>query len=102
MKPSHLRSRYIRILAFFVGVIARFILWEIVIRFIGLRGWVRRTRTERFRREAVRFRALAIRMGRILRLSWRLTRRGAYRNDSTGRNHGSSKADSRRVGPVAL
>ena len=26
----------------------------------------------------------------ILRLSWRLTRRGAYRNDSTGRNHGSS------------
>ena len=66
MKPSHLRSRYIRILAFFVGVIARFILWEIVIRFIGLRGWVRRTRTERFRREAVRFRALAIRMGGVM------------------------------------
>lgn len=66
MKPSRLRSRYIRILAFFVGVIARFILWEIVIRFLGLRAWVRRTRTERFRREAVRFRALAIRMGGVL------------------------------------
>jgi len=66
MKPSQLRSRYIRILAFFAGVIARFILWEIIIRFMGLRGWVRRTRKERFRREAVRFRALAIRMGGVM------------------------------------
>jgi predicted unusual protein kinase regulating ubiquinone biosynthesis (AarF/ABC1/UbiB family) len=66
MKPSRLRSRYIRILAFFAGVIARFILWEIVIRYLGLRGWVRRTRTERFRREAVRFRTLAIRMGGVM------------------------------------
>jgi len=66
MKSSQLRSRYIRILAFFAGGIARFILWELVIRFLGLRGWVRRTRTERFRREAVRFRALAIRMGGVM------------------------------------
>ncbi len=66
MKPSHLRGRYIRILAFFAGVIARFILWEIIFRYIGLRGWVRRTRKERFRREAVRFRALAIRMGGVM------------------------------------
>lgn len=66
MKPSQLRGRYFRILTFFAGVIARFILWEIIIRYLGLRGWVRRTRGERFRREAVRFRALAIRMGGVM------------------------------------
>ncbi|MGB7876406.1 MAG: AarF/UbiB family protein, partial [Anaerolineales bacterium] len=66
MKPPRLRGRYIRILTFFAGVIARFILWEIIIRYMGLRGWVRRTRKERFRREAVRFRALAIRMGGVM------------------------------------
>ncbi len=66
MKSSRLRGRYIRILTFFAGVIARFILWEIIIRHLGLRGWVRRTRSERFRREAVRFRVLAIRMGGVM------------------------------------
>jgi predicted unusual protein kinase regulating ubiquinone biosynthesis (AarF/ABC1/UbiB family) len=66
MKSSRLRGRYLRILSFFAGVIARFILWEIIIRHLGLRGWVRRTRGERFRREAVRFRALAIRMGGVM------------------------------------
>lgn len=66
MKSSRLRSRYFRILTFFAGVIARFILWELIIRYLGLRGWVRRTRGERFRREAVRFRALAIRMGGVM------------------------------------
>jgi predicted unusual protein kinase regulating ubiquinone biosynthesis (AarF/ABC1/UbiB family) len=66
MKPSRLRGRYNRILTFFAGVIARFILWEIIVRNVGLRGWVRRTRKERFRREAVRFRALAVRMGGVM------------------------------------
>ena len=66
MKSSRLRGRYFRILTFFAGVVARFILWEIIIRYLGLRGWVRRTRGERFRREAVRFRALAIRMGGVM------------------------------------
>ena len=66
MKTSELRGRYIRILAFFAGVISRFILWEIIIRYMGLRGWVRRTRKERFRNEAIRFRALAIRMGGVM------------------------------------
>jgi len=47
MKSSQLRGRYIRILAFFAGVIARFILWEIFFRYLGLRGWVRRTRKDR-------------------------------------------------------
>ena len=66
MKPSRLRGRYFRILTFFAGVIARFILWEIIFRYLGLRGWVKRTRKERFRHEAVRFRALAIRMGGVM------------------------------------
>jgi len=65
MKPS-LRGRYFRILYFFAGVIARFILWELVIARVGLRKWARRTRPERFRREAVRFRALAIHMGGVM------------------------------------
>jgi len=66
MKSSQLRGRYIRILTFFAGVIARFILWEIILRHLGLRRWVRSTRTERFRREAISFRALAIRMGGVM------------------------------------
>ena len=66
MKPSELHGRYFRILKFFAGVMARFILWEIILRYLGFRGWIRRTRRERFRREAVRFRALAIRMGGVM------------------------------------
>lgn len=63
---KRLRGRYFRILYFFAGVILRFILWELLIARIGLRSWTRRTRAERFRREAVRFRALAIHMGGVM------------------------------------
>lgn len=63
---KRLRGRYFRILFFFAGVILRFILWELLIARIGLRRWTRRTRAERFRREAVRFRALAIHMGGVM------------------------------------
>lgn len=66
MKSPNLRGRYLRILTFFAGVIVRFILWEIVLRYLGFRPLVRKTRSERFRREAVRFRALAIRMGGVM------------------------------------
>ena len=66
MRSSHLRGRYLHIVAFFAGVIARFVLWDIVLRHLGLRRWVRRTRNERFRREAARFRVLAIRMGGVM------------------------------------
>ena len=66
MKASRFRGRYFRILYFFAGVIARFILWELIIAKLGLRKWTRRTRGERFRREAVRFRALAIHMGGVM------------------------------------
>ena len=66
MQPPRLRGRYFRILYFFAGVIMRFILWELIIARLGLRKWTRRTRAERFRREAVRFRALAIHMGGVM------------------------------------
>ncbi|MFZ5857441.1 MAG: ABC1 kinase family protein [Chloroflexota bacterium] len=66
MKSPNLRGRYFRILTFFAGVIARFIYWELFVRYLGLRPLVRRTRPERFRREAQRFRALAIRMGGVM------------------------------------
>lgn len=66
MSSSRFRGRYFRILYFFAGVIARFILWELIIARLGFRKWTRRTRAERFRREAVRFRALALHMGGVM------------------------------------
>jgi len=66
MQSSQFRGRYFRILYFFAGVIVRFILWELIIARIGLHKWTRRTRAERFRHEAVRFRALAIHMGGVM------------------------------------
>ena len=66
MTSSQLRARYWRIVFFFGGVTANFILWEIFLPRIGLSGWTRRTRSERSRRTAVRFRALAISMGGLM------------------------------------
>ncbi len=66
MNSPRLRGRYLHILAFFAGTITRFILWELVARRIGLRRWVARTREMRLRREAERFRTLAIRMGGVM------------------------------------
>ena len=66
MKSSQFQGRYLRILTFFIGVISRFILWELILRRLGFRSRVRRTRPDRFRREAARFRALAIRMGGVM------------------------------------
>jgi len=66
MNPSRLRGRYLRIIYFFGGVTIRFIWWELVLARIGLRKWTRSTRSNRFRREAVRFRALALRMGGVM------------------------------------
>ncbi len=66
MKPPLLRGRYFRIVVFFAGVIIRFIYWELILRKIGFRQLAKRTRSDRFRREAVRFRALALRMGGVM------------------------------------
>src|SRR5512147_3223756 len=66
MKSPDLQGRYLRILTFFAGVISRFIWWELLLRSLGFRQLARRTRPDRFRREAVRFRTLAIRMGGVM------------------------------------
>jgi len=63
---SRLRGRYLHILTFFAGVIARFVLWDIILRRVGFRRWAARTRDARLRREAARFRELAIRMGGVM------------------------------------
>jgi predicted unusual protein kinase regulating ubiquinone biosynthesis (AarF/ABC1/UbiB family) len=59
-------TRYRRILWFFGRVILSFIGWEIILPRLGLRSLSRKTRTERFRQAAVRFRALAIQMGGVM------------------------------------
>ncbi|MFK5647208.1 ABC1 kinase family protein [Ornithinimicrobium sp. LYQ121] len=66
MKPSDLRARYWRIVFFFGRVTAAFIWWEIVLRRLGLGRFAARTRAERGRRTAVRFRALAVSMGGLM------------------------------------
>jgi len=66
MNRSQLRRRYLRIMSFFSRVILGFIFWEIILARIGFRGLTRRTRSERYRRVAVQFRVLAIRMGGVM------------------------------------
>ncbi|MCE5190212.1 MAG: AarF/ABC1/UbiB kinase family protein [Actinomycetia bacterium] len=66
MTSSQLRARYRRIVFFFARVTLGFIFWEIVAHRIGLSGLARRNRSERNRRTAVRFRALAIGMGGLM------------------------------------
>jgi predicted unusual protein kinase regulating ubiquinone biosynthesis (AarF/ABC1/UbiB family) len=66
MKTPRFRGRYFRILTFFAGVILRFIYWELILRKIGFHQLARRTRSERFRSEAMRFRALALQMGGVM------------------------------------
>lgn len=66
MKDSDLRARYRRIVLFFARVTASFIWWEIVMRRLGLGRFAARTRAERGRRAAVRFRSLAVSMGGLM------------------------------------
>ncbi|WP_298749427.1 AarF/ABC1/UbiB kinase family protein [uncultured Serinicoccus sp.] len=66
MRTADLRARYWRIVLFFGRVTLGFIWWEIVLRRVGLGRLTDRTRTERVRRTAVRFRALAVSMGGLM------------------------------------
>jgi predicted unusual protein kinase regulating ubiquinone biosynthesis (AarF/ABC1/UbiB family) len=66
MDASRLRARYRHIVGFFARVTASFIFWEILMPRIGLRGVTRRTRSQRFRKIAAQFRAMAIRMGGVM------------------------------------
>jgi predicted unusual protein kinase regulating ubiquinone biosynthesis (AarF/ABC1/UbiB family) len=61
-----IRSRYRRIVFFFATLIFSLVVWDLLLPRVGLRGWSRRTRPQRLRRWAARFRALAIRMGGVL------------------------------------
>ena len=66
MKNSLLRARYRRIMTFFTGVAINFIFWEVLLPRIGMRALARRTRSNRYRRTAAKFRSLAIRMGGVM------------------------------------
>ena len=66
MQTSRLRARYRHIMAFFTRAVASFILWELILPRIGLRAITRRTRSNRYRQLAARFRVMAIRMGGVM------------------------------------
>jgi predicted unusual protein kinase regulating ubiquinone biosynthesis (AarF/ABC1/UbiB family) len=61
-----LRVRYWRIVLFFAHVAASIIFWDIFLRRIGLGVLAKNTRPQRLRQIAVRFRALAIRLGGVM------------------------------------
>jgi predicted unusual protein kinase regulating ubiquinone biosynthesis (AarF/ABC1/UbiB family) len=61
-----LRARYRRIIAFFAGIMISVFFWDLFLPRIGLSRWSNRTRSERVRKIAVRYRALAIQMGGVL------------------------------------
>ena len=66
MNPSRLRARYRFIMGFFARATASFVLWEIILPRLGLRGVSRRSRSRRFTHIAAQFRAMAIRMGGVM------------------------------------
>jgi predicted unusual protein kinase regulating ubiquinone biosynthesis (AarF/ABC1/UbiB family) len=61
-----LNRRYLRIVLFFARIVLNFILWEIILRRVGLRRLAESTRRDRYTRAAGRFRALAVGMGGVL------------------------------------
>src|SRR5690606_33770473 len=58
------RQRFLRVSAFFLGVVIHIYLWDIFLaRFALLRWYVRRSATARWTRIARRFRAMALELG---------------------------------------
>lgn len=66
MLQSRLRARYRYIMAFFIRAVGNFIFWELILPRMGLRALTRRTRSNRYKQLAVRFRVMAIRMGGVM------------------------------------
>ncbi|MEK6753179.1 MAG: AarF/UbiB family protein [Chloroflexota bacterium] len=66
MKSTILRMRYWRIVLFFARVTLGILFWDVFLRRIGLGFLARNNRPQRLRQIAVRFRALAIRMGGVM------------------------------------
>jgi predicted unusual protein kinase regulating ubiquinone biosynthesis (AarF/ABC1/UbiB family) len=60
------RLRYGRIVSFFARAIASLLVWDLLLPHLGLRALAERSRGERLRRLAARFRLLALRMGGLL------------------------------------
>ena len=61
-----LQARYRRITWYFFRVLIGLVWWELLLPRIGMRAIARRTRSERLRRIAVRFRVMAVQMGGVL------------------------------------
>lgn len=61
-----LQARYRRITWYFFRVLVSLVWWELFLPRIGMRVIARRTRAERLRRIAARFRVMAIQMGGVL------------------------------------
>jgi predicted unusual protein kinase regulating ubiquinone biosynthesis (AarF/ABC1/UbiB family) len=61
-----LKSRYRRIIFFFGRILLGLALWDLIFPYLGLRRLVLRTRPERLRKAAARFRMLAIQMGGVM------------------------------------
>ncbi|MCJ7700338.1 MAG: AarF/UbiB family protein [Anaerolineales bacterium] len=61
-----LRKRYRRIIFFFARVILSLIFWELILAKAGLKAFSKRTRPDRLRLIAIRFRALATDMGGVM------------------------------------
>ena len=66
MKQTVLRMRYWRIVLFFARVTTSIVFWDVFLSRIGLRSLAKNTRPRRLRGIAVRFRALAIRLGGVM------------------------------------
>lgn len=61
-----LRKRYRLIVLYFARVTLSLLWWDAILPHLGLRRWSQRTRQARLLRIAVRYRALAIKMGGVL------------------------------------
>lgn len=66
MRSTILRMRYWRIVLFFARVAMSIVFWDIFLRRVGLGFLARSTRPRRLRQIAIRFRALAIRLGGVM------------------------------------
>lgn len=64
--PGMFRSRYRRIVFFFIGVLVSLLFWDILLPRLGLGGRSKKGRKTRYQRYAEDFRSLAVRMGGVL------------------------------------
>jgi predicted unusual protein kinase regulating ubiquinone biosynthesis (AarF/ABC1/UbiB family) len=60
------RARYRRVVRYFAGVVANFVLWEILLRHILGRRFAERSFAQRWQRIARRYRMLAVELGGVL------------------------------------